>query len=188
MLEELQAAQAESMVVQIWRSSYESESEIGYVTSIGADLILLLCISTEIRFNGFTVIRIQDISELEAPHAHTDFVEEALHIRGESVEHAPLVDLSDIGASIRTAGELFPLVALHRELVDSTVCHIGQVVSVTPEFVSIIEIDPDAEWEREPSTYSLSEVTRIDFGGGYEEALALVGGTAPSSRHLRPVP
>jgi hypothetical protein len=186
-LEELQAAQDEPMVVRIWRASYESESEMGYVTSIGSDLILLLCISTEIRFNGFAVIRIQDISELEAPHAHAEFVEEALRMRGESVEHAPAVDLSDVGAAIRTAGQLFPLVALHRELVDPRVCHIGQVVSVTRDFVSIIEIDPNAEWEKEPSTYSLSDVTRIDFGGGYEDALALVGGTAPSSRHLRPV-
>jgi hypothetical protein len=47
--------------------------------------------------------------------------------------------------------------------------------------------DERAEWEGEPTTYALSEITRIEFGGGYEEAIALVGGQAPSVRHLKPV-
>jgi hypothetical protein len=38
-----------------------------------------------------------------------------------------------------------------------------------------------------PTVYKLAEITRVDFGGGYEEALALVGGAAklPSQRPAR---
>jgi len=35
-------------------------------------------------------------------------------------------------------------------------------------------------WDKEPTKHLLSEITRVDFGGGYEEALHLVGGPAPS--------
>jgi len=35
---------------------------------------------------------------------------------------------------------------------------------------------PGAEWDVELETYRLSEITRIDFGGDYEDALNLYGG------------
>ena len=44
------------------------------------------------------------------------------------------------------------------------------------ERVRFLEIDPDAMWAQKPTTIRLSDITRVDFGGGYEEALRLVGG------------
>ena len=40
----------------------------------------------------------------------------------------------------------------------------------------IREIGPDAVWEEEAETYRVAQITRVDFGGAYEEALYLVGG------------
>ena len=38
-----------------------------------------------------------------------------------------------------------------------------------------------------PQLDALRRITRVDFGGAYEEALLLVGGSPPLVRHLRPV-
>jgi len=186
--ERLEAALDEPAVVRIRRAPFGEYSELGYVVAMDSELVLLLCISNQIRFDGFAVLRIRDISDLEVPHAHAEFVEGALHLRGESVAEAPAVELGDLGSAIRTAGKLYPLLTLHREEVDPEVCHVGAVVGVAADSVSLIEIDPGAEWLEEPTSYFLSEITRIDFGGGYEEALALVGGQPPSVRHLKLVP
>jgi hypothetical protein len=153
---------------------FEEHSELGYVLAVDSERFLLLCVSPQIRLEGFSVLRTADVAELEAPHEHAEFVEEALRLRGESVETAPDIALGDTGAAIRSAAATFPLVTLHREEVDPDACHIGAVVRVTDDSVRILEIDPDADWEEEETTYALSEITRIDFGGGYEEALALV--------------
>jgi hypothetical protein len=48
--------------------------------------------------------------------------------------------------------------------------------------VSLLEIGPDAVWDKEPSEIRLGEITRIEFGGGYEEALHLVGGRPKRTR------
>lgn len=40
----------------------------------------------------------------------------------------------------------------------------------------MLEINPDASWDEAPTQYKLKEITEIEFGGGYEEALFLVGG------------
>jgi hypothetical protein len=42
--------------------------------------------------------------------------------------------------------------------------------------VTFLEIGSDASWDNELETYRLSEITRIDFGGDYENALQLIGG------------
>jgi hypothetical protein len=174
--EDLEEAQSEQTIVRVTRGAFDEHGDIGYVEAVGDELLLLALISDEIWFNGFAVLRLADISELESPHEYADFVEEALRLRDESVAAAPAVSLADLGSAIRTAGRLFPVVVIHREEVEPEICRIGRVVKVTKESVTILEIGPDAEWEAEPSTWALDEITRVDFGGGYEEALALVGG------------
>ena len=80
---------------------------------------------------------------------------------------------------LTTANRAFPLVTIYREQADAGVCHIGRVVGVSKTSVTLLEIGPDATWYAEPEAYRLSEITRVDFGGGYEEALHLVGGDPP---------
>lgn len=86
------------------------------------------------------------------------------------------------GVSVRTirdlilsAGHKFELLAIHREAVDAEVCWIGRVLGIDGAHVSILEIDPSATWAKKSTYYRLSEITRVNFGGDYEEALALVG-------------
>jgi hypothetical protein len=75
-----------------------------------------------------------------------------------------------------TASRAFPLITILRETVAPDVCHIGRVVAVSDSEVSLLEIGPDADWDDEPESYRTKEITRVDFGGVYEEALRLVGG------------
>jgi hypothetical protein len=42
--------------------------------------------------------------------------------------------------------------------------------------LSLLEIGPDAKWEDSPKEYRVAEITRVNFGGDYEDALHLVGG------------
>ncbi len=187
MRRDLESAQADQSVVRITRGVFEEQGELGYIEALGEELLLLAVISDDIWFNGFAIVRIGDINELEAPHECADFVEEALRMRDESVSSAPAVSLEDIGSAVRTAGRLFPIVVIHREEVEPDTCSIGKVLKVTKDTLTLLEIGPDAEWEAEPSSFSLEEITRVDFGGGYEDALALVGGKGPDVPHLKSV-
>ena len=41
---------------------------------------------------------------------------------------------------------------------------------------SLLEMNPDATWDDKPTEYRLSGITRVNFGGDYENALHIVGG------------
>jgi hypothetical protein len=173
----LVAAQTANMLVRVARE-FEAGWMKGYVVGVGPEFVLLCRVSDDILFDGFEACRIQDISDLVVPDPHSAFVERALSIRAQSRPSTPHVDLGSTKQLLVSASEAFPLITIHRETVDPEVCWVGTVVAVSEQSVSFREIDPDAIWDETSETYPLSEITRVDFGGLYEEALQRVAEAA----------
>jgi hypothetical protein len=181
------AATRSRVIVKFW-SPFEEGSTEGYVLDIGPEFFLLLLVDDKMRFNGFQCLHLQDVRKLQVPAKYAAFVEAALRIRGERVEKKPRVRLDNIEELLLTANRIFPVVAIHRERVNPDVCHIGRVVKIEKGSVFLEEIGPDAKWDDQPTDYRLREITRVDFGGGYEEALVLVGGVPAGAKSRRRLP
>ncbi|MGB8356237.1 MAG: hypothetical protein WCD79_20230 [Chthoniobacteraceae bacterium] len=158
-----------------FKRRFEDSSIHGYVLDIGPKFFLLALVSDRIWFDGFECFRLSDVNGLVAPH-NTNFVESALRKRRDSMPKKPRVGLGSIEELLLTAGRVFPLVTIHREQVDPDVCWIGRILGVKKGRVSMLQINSHAEWHDKPSTYLLREITRVNFGGDYEDALHLVGG------------
>jgi hypothetical protein len=148
----------------------------GYVLDVGSKFFLLALVSDRIWFDGFECFRVGDVRRLE-PDPHSQFAEVALRKRRERLPRKPRVSVRSIEELLVSAGREFPLVTVHREGVDPDVCWIGRVLGVERGHVSPLEITPDAKWEAKPESFRLSEITRVNFGGDYEAALHLVGGS-----------
>jgi len=157
---------------------FDPHSTTGYVVGVGAHLFLLVHIDDSIRFDGFQVHRHRDVRKLRA-EPNASFLEAALKRRRAVRPAKPRLRLHDIRQLIRAAGRHFPLLAIHREQVDPDVCQIGAVMDVGERRVTLREIRPDGTWRSELDHYALREITRVDFGGSYEDALHVVGGRAP---------
>jgi hypothetical protein len=154
---------------------FEESPVRGYVLDIGPKFFLLALLSDRMWFDGFECFRISDISDLK-PDSYGAFAEAALRKRGERVPRKPRLSLASTEDLLVSAGRSFPLVTIHRDQVDPDVCWIGRVKRVQRGRVSLLEINPDASWDAEPKDYRVSEITRVNFGGDYENALHLVGG------------
>jgi hypothetical protein len=175
------ALAGKKVLVQFTRS-VEEGSVAGYVLAVGPRFFLLALVDENIRFNGFQCLRLQDVRNLQVPAKYAAFVEAALKLRGDMRPRNPAVLVGSIQDLLKTASRAFPVITIHREMVAPDICHIGRVVAISDSEVSLLEINPDASWEEEAITYRTKEITRIDFGGGYEEALVLVGGLPANRR------
>lgn len=154
---------------------FEKSTIHGYVLDIGPHFFLLALVSDRLRFDGFECFRIRDVKNLKQdPYAA--FVEVALKKRGQRKPKKPRVSLASIDKLLLSASQSYPLVTIHREQVDPDVCWIGRVSDVTNGYVTLREIGPGAKWESGTTKYRLSEITRVNFGADYEDALYLVGG------------
>ncbi len=167
---------ANGRLVRIKRRLEESPLR-GYVLAAGSDHVLMAVVSDRIRYDGFTCLRRVDLKSVkDDPYA--EFAEEALRRRGTQRPPTPALSLESTRTILESASILFPLLTIHREKADPDVCHIGKVVATNRSRVELLEIDPRAHWHKTATSIALKGITRIDFAGDYEDALALVGGPA----------
>lgn len=164
-----------------FRRPFEQGMVIGYVVDVGPQYFLLALVCDHIRFGGFQAFRTRDVRNLSA-HSFAAFVESALKKRRERSPRKPKVSVRSLRDLLLSAGRAFPLVTIHRENVDADICHVGRILGVANERANILEIGPDAAWDEAPTEYALREITRVDFGGDYEDALFIVGGNPTISQ------
>lgn len=160
---------------------FEQGTLSGYVLDLGPQFFLLALVDETIRFNGFVCVRVQDVRRLKVPAPYAAFIKAALHVRGEKIPKRSRLGLASLKEVLVTAGRAFPVITVHREKIAPDVCHIGRVIACDEKNLSLLEIGPDADWDDAPTIYKLREITRVDFGGGYEDALSMIGGAPPAA-------
>jgi hypothetical protein len=58
----------------------------------------------------------------------------------------------------------------HGEQLDPNVRGIGRVQGVVCGRLSLLQTGPHAKWEDSPEEYRVAEITRVNFGGDYEDS------------------
>ncbi|GAA3339596.1 hypothetical protein GCM10020358_23920 [Amorphoplanes nipponensis] len=175
----LDRALRERRLVLLRRRIDRADKLTGYVVMLADSWLLMAVTDDGIRLNGFVAVRSADVVAVK--RRPTDgFVGKALALQGTWPPTAPPdVDLTDIRKLITSVAEHFSLVSLHLEKAIPDVCFIGRLVGVRERSVAIREVSPRATWDREPTKWPLRKITRIDFGGAYENALSTVAGDPP---------
>jgi hypothetical protein len=177
----LARAQAEGLLVRVRRTLPDADVLDGFVVDVGPQWLALARLSDRIELDGWSLLRLADVRSVKLEPDADCFEVRALRARGQWPPAAPGVPLDDTAAAVLAAGAAHPLVAVHRELDRPDVAWVGAVRGVRGATLFLLEVGVQADWSRKPRAYDLDDITRVDFGGGYEEALALVAGKAPDA-------
>jgi len=179
----LRRAQADARLVRVERSGIEDGHMDGRVLGVGPGLLVLRLIDDNVVANGFVVLRTVDITSLKVPAPYATFVEQVLqHRGGEQALPGRLPAPLSFESMVGYADKYWPLISLFTERSKPDVFNVGQVIGALDERrrVSIRPVEPDGRWSRKKSiTIAMDKISRIDFGGLYEEALAIALGLAP---------
>ena len=159
--------------LRIERAKLDDEPTRGVVRAVGAEWVVLAEERDYVPW-GFTALRIADVTDLEGMLEAGDVSARVRALQKRVVPPMPAVDLSDLGALLRSATEAFGLVTIHLEKKLPDVCFVGRAARTTRKKLVLRSITPDGTWEDEPTEYKLAQITCVDFGGPYEAALALL--------------
>ncbi len=137
---------------------------------------------------GYMAFRPKDVSELTVPGPNSEFALKALRLRGLRRQVPKGLRVGSLPALIRSANSVGAVVTIHLEKLAPETCYIGRVAAITPRELELHEITPGAKWNRATTVFRLADISRVDFGGPYEDALARIGGPppAPKGRELWP--
>jgi len=163
----------EGRLVEFDRKPLDLNKLVGFVLQLTDALTLVQPVDfNRMELNGYSVIRNKDVHRWRpvGPETCTGRV---LKLKGICPEPLKGLDLSSWRELLASAASLFPLLTLHREKLNPRVCYVGRVSSMTEKVVALKKIDPDARWG-DTKRYRFRDLTKVDFGGGYEQALALV--------------
>ena len=120
------------------------------------------------------VIRNEDVSLYAVYDRPTYYYEsKVLRLKGIKPQPQREISLGNLSDLLTSIDRLYPLFTIHRELINNDRCFVGSLAGITAKTFTLDEVDDCAEWIG-PRRYRFSDITKIDFGGGYEEALALV--------------
>lgn len=172
----LTSAKRSRRIVEVWRKDIDPRPLAGFVLDCDHGLVLLHRLSDSIHLDGYSVLRLSDISRIDARPQHRAFYERALALRREKPRVPRGIDLSGIDRAIATAAQTFPLVTLHREAISRDSCSIGTIRLLTEKSVVLRWLTPGARWDGESPRYRLTDISLLEFGGEYEDALARVAG------------
>lgn len=174
MLIELEKARTRNNVVRIFREELDGPDgwTDGFVVDANEEMVLLQLVDDSVRLNGYQILFLEDISDFAHPAPFNDFQKKVLALRGEEVID-PEVELDDLAVLLIDISEEFGLVTLHREEIEPDSCEIGRVVRADAVTYELEEIGSDARWFDDTFEYDLYDITRIEFGGAYEDALLL---------------
>ncbi len=176
---EIQKAKRHTKLIVCARKCLEASGcfDRGYVVDASERYVLIHAVTGDIRLGGYVVLRIDDISDVKTEVGEHQFIEKALALRRMAPERPVLVDLNSIESILGSIAEHYSLMIVHREAVNQPERLVGEVESLCDKTFNLREIDREAKWAG-TKRVRFDEVTRIEFDGGYETAIAQVAGLA----------
>jgi hypothetical protein len=179
-LSRLSRAQQNQLLVTVRRWIPDADRLEGFVVGTGQKWVALQRLSDRIAFDGWQLIRVKDIQAVSIDPDPDCFEVRALKARSLWPPSAADLALDDVVSAVDAASAATGMVSVFDEFDRPDVCWIGGVASVDDSKLRLLEVNTRGGWARKPRTFDPADVTRIDFGGGYEEALRLVAGSPPA--------
>lgn len=161
-------------IVELDRSPVTDHSLRGFVVQANRRFVLLNVIDDSFFLNGFSIFPTDTICRFRVvENRRADMIRYVLTQRyPEGYPQRPLFDtgeLKDFSFLERVHGG-YPIITVFREEIDDTVCAVGRVERIKRKSFRLEAMDVDAGWD-DVEKFRYRDVTRIDFGGHYEEAL-----------------
>jgi hypothetical protein len=175
--EKLERLTTSRELVQITRRLKGADRLEGFLVGHGERWVLLHLVTPHgFSLDGYVALRTIDIKTCKRWGAdHEFFPSRCLDYFAEIPVVPQGIDLARTHRLIVSAAAQWPLLTLFVEDDDPGVCFVGQPVLVSSRSLRLLPISPAAQWQEEPIRYDLHDVTRIQFGGRYEEALNALG-------------
>lgn len=161
-------------LVSLLRDKFDASPWYGFVVGSSHDLVVFHRVSDAYALDGYVVFRKVDITAQADDFSKRPLVEDALHLKRQAPQDPGPLDLSSVRALMESAQRLFPALVIHRERIDAGECEVGTVRMASEDSYVLRRLTSAADWENDDRPFSFRDVTLVQFGGEYEETLALV--------------
>ena len=169
-LEQLNALVDSGSLVDIRRDDLDVSDIRGVVLAVSPSLVLISLVNDLVSFDGFSVIRLEDVSFLRWGTGQMLAWERVLSTSPRQTVDFEF-DLSNWSGAFELAQSYGGLITFHREQISPSTAYISDRFEWTDSLISASQITIEGEPDGQV-VCRLDDLTRLEFGGAYERSLA----------------
>ncbi len=165
----LETLKTKEIFVDAFTDHY-SESFFGFIRNFNENFILLEHYSDDGLYNGVIIFRRQDVTRIRWDNNEIKSAYK-IAIRKNKIKEIESIDIASIESIIKSVDNAFGYVSLQIQEINSDWTIIGQVQEMDNDTIVIKEFGTMSTLDRGMLMISISDVTRVDAGGLYENNL-----------------
>jgi hypothetical protein len=158
---------------EFWRSIDPSPWR-GYVVGESDAIVLLQSVSDRLDLDGYCALVREHITSEVQDFEKRDVIERALRLRQQKPVHPSRIAVDSLVTLVESAQAQYDVVVLDREVVAPGEVQVGSVRLNTAETYVLRWMTVNGHWENDSRVFSFRDVTRVEFGGEYEQTLLRV--------------
>jgi hypothetical protein len=166
----LQDAYWTKQFVNIFRKVDPKVKWRGYIVGVNDKFVLVQYLNSDtVTLSGYMAFPIKDIESVYVV-GNENFLPRAVAGKGMRPQMPLDVIIVDYPGLISSVNDHYPLVILACEKKEPKTIYLGRVEQFTKKAVHLRTVDMRGEWV-ETKKFPFKDITRIEFGDGYSEAL-----------------
>ena len=146
----------------------------GFLVTQSSELLVLHRVSDRYDLDGYCVFRAEDVVSVETEFPRCELIEHALRLKLEEARPPAGIDASSMRKLMESAQRLFGVLLIEREFVQPGEAEVGTIRMTSTDTYVLRWLDPDAHWRNNNRSFRYRDVTRLEFGGEYEQTLLAV--------------
>jgi hypothetical protein len=160
------------------RGHHDWHDTVGYVAGVGTRWALIQIVNRHGLADGCLAVTLETISEIEPIDPEISYLPRVVAARPVATV-APVLDLDDTRALLEDAARQSAVIYLVADDLLPGAFWIGRIAALNDGGVVLRKVSPVGTWDGEVA-YAYDSITRIGFGGRYEEALGLAADAGPA--------
>ncbi|MFW6775209.1 hypothetical protein ACOACO_13065 [Nocardioides sp. CPCC 205120] len=169
-LRRLESSLTDGRIVTVVRDQFEADQIDGFVIALTDDWVVLHALADGVHLDDIAMLRLRDVSRIwfrdDDPYHHRAIT--ALNGPVASFDCAPDVGTVELLTAAAATADIF---AIHLEVLEGEPLAIGRLLDHGKKRFTLHYVGRDGEWARASERWRYRDVTRIEVGGRYLDAL-----------------
>ena len=166
----LQDAYWTKQFVNVFRTIDPKTKWRGYVVGINDTFVLLQYLNSDtVTLSGYIALPLKQVKRVYVV-GNENFLPRAVANKGIAPQMPLDVIITDFPGLISSANDHYPLITLVCEKKEPSHIYLGRVEQLGNKSVHLRPVDMRGEWV-EVRKFAYKDITRVEFGDGYSEAL-----------------
>jgi hypothetical protein len=162
-----------AVLVEVIRAMDEPPWQ-GFLVAESKSLVVLHRVSDRFDLDGYCAFRRDDIVSIAESFEKRDLIQRALRLNRQDPMVPEQIDTESMRSLMQSVQATFGVLVVEQEQTQPDEVQVGTIRMASEDTYVLRWLSVNAEWENDDRPFRYRDVTKLEFGAGYEQTLLAV--------------